>query len=301
MDKPKRIIALGFFDGVHLGHGALLKQVKTLALAQNARASAFTFDKSPSAVLTGDRVPLLSSVAQRKWLMQHYYGIEEVIVASFERMMRMPWQEFVVDYLIGELGTVHVVAGHDFHFGHKGQGTPQRLFDLCRQLGIGCDIIQPIEQEGRTISSTYIRTLIERGEMAHARKFLGHPHFITGELHKYLFEANPLAAFSSYILTLCEEMVRPAFDSYATQIVYAGSIFPAITVITAQKSNTPCADAAQTLSVFTGAPLDLSNKMVQIFFHRQIREAEQFAPAQEFPAQLKHDMLALEEYLSKPQ
>ena len=82
--------------------------------------------------------------------------------------------------LVGDLGAVHLVAGHDFHFGYKGEGNPQRLQETVPgQLGIGCDIIPKVEQEGITISSTYIRTLMAQGEMERANEFLGHPHTLT--------------------------------------------------------------------------------------------------------------------------
>lgn len=91
MSKTKRVIALGFFDGVHLGHGALLRTVKETADRLGARACAFTFDRSPTAVITGRDVPLLSTVEDRIFLMRQCYGIEEVVVAPFDAMQRMDW------------------------------------------------------------------------------------------------------------------------------------------------------------------------------------------------------------------
>ena len=121
-NKPKRVIALGFFDGVHLGHGALLRAVTAAADRLEATACAFTFDRHPGGAITGQKVPLLSSVEDRIWLMRRWYNIQEVIVASFDAMQRMDWEEFIVRYLVEELGAVHVVAGHDFHFGYLGKG-----------------------------------------------------------------------------------------------------------------------------------------------------------------------------------
>ena len=76
MNNTKRVIALGFFDGVHNGHGQLMKAVTAAANRTGAVASAFTFDRSPTAVITGQPVPLISSVEDRIWLMRHYYGIQ---------------------------------------------------------------------------------------------------------------------------------------------------------------------------------------------------------------------------------
>ena len=169
MEKQQRVIALGFFDGVHLGHGALLQAVKEKADRLGAVPTAFTFDKSPTAVITGQAVPLLSTVEDRILLMRQCYGMREVVVAPFDAMQRMDWEEFIVRYLVETLGVVHVVAGHDFHFGYMGKGSPERLKAKCTELGVGCDIIQKVERDSITVSSTYIRTLVAQGEMERAR------------------------------------------------------------------------------------------------------------------------------------
>ena len=103
MQTEKRVIALGFFDGVHLGHGALLRRVGEKAAELGAVPAAVTFDTHPeNLILKTPAVPLLSSPLDRAELMRRFYGIREVIVAHFdERMMHMPWREFVTDYQIG--------------------------------------------------------------------------------------------------------------------------------------------------------------------------------------------------------
>lgn len=104
MNKNRRVIALGFFDGVHNGHGALLRRVVDKARELDAVAAAFTFDRSPTAAITGQTVPLLSSVEDRGWLMRSRYGIQEVVVSNFDGMMRMDWEDFVDRYLAGRTG-----------------------------------------------------------------------------------------------------------------------------------------------------------------------------------------------------
>ncbi len=157
-ETTRRVVALGFFDGVHIGHGALLRRVGEVAASLGAVPSAVTFDTHPTNLILKTPMPLLTSPLDRADLMRRYYGIRDVIVARFdERMMHMPWQEFVSDYLVKEHGAVHLVAGHDFHFGYKGEGNPERLEAMCRELGVGCDIIPKVEQDHITVSSTYIR------------------------------------------------------------------------------------------------------------------------------------------------
>ena len=229
MSTPKRVIALGFFDGVHKGHGALLRTVAQAADRLGAKPCAFTFDRSPTAAITGQAVPLLSSVEDRVWLMRRYYGIEEVIVAPFDGMQKMDWQDFVSEYLQKELGAVHVVAGHDFHFGYMGKGNPQRLQEKCRELGMGCDIIQKVEQDGITISSTYIRTLIAQGEVERADQFLGHPHTLTNRVAHGKKIGTTTLGFPTVNLLIPQGVIVPAFGVYATRVWFDGQCRCAVT------------------------------------------------------------------------
>ena len=227
--NTKRVIALGFFDGVHLGHGALLQAVTRAADRLGASACAFTFDRHPASAITGHPVPLLSSVEDRVWLMRHYYGIQEVIVASFDAMMRMDWEDFVTQYLVQDLGVVHVVAGHDFHFGYMGKGNPERLREKCAQLGLGCDIIGRVEQDGITISSTYIRTLIAQGEMERANQFLGHPHILSNRVGHGKKLGGSTLGFPTVNLRVPDQVIFPAFGVYATRVWFDGQCRCAVT------------------------------------------------------------------------
>ena len=221
MQTEKRVIALGFFDGVHLGHGALLRRVGEKAAELGAVPAAVTFDTHPeNLILKTPAVPLLSSPLDRAELMRRFYGIREVIVAHFdERMMHMPWREFVTDYLAGEHGAVHLVAGHDFHFGYKGEGNPERLQALCGELGIGCDIIPKVVQDHITISSTYIRTLVAQGEMERANQFLGHPHTLTDTV-AHGKKLGGTLGFPTVNLRFQPGVLVPAHGVYATRVTF---------------------------------------------------------------------------------
>ena len=217
MEKQRRVIALGFFDGVHLGHGALLRAVKETADRLGAVPAAFTFDESPAAVITGKTVPLLTGVQERTALMEQLYGIREVVVAPFQTMQRMDWEDFIAEYLVKKLGVVHVVAGHDFRFGYQGRGNPDRLRAKCEELGVGCEVIQKVELEGVTVSSTYIRSLVAQGEMERAGRFLGHPFRLAGAVRHGKRLGSALGC-PTVNLSLPTEAVAPAFGVYATRV-----------------------------------------------------------------------------------
>ena len=178
----ERVIALGFFDGVHLGHGALLRRTAEEAARRGCTPAVFTFDRPPKEVVTGVPCPLINSPEDRKDLIRRLYGIQDVLMVPFDNeMMTTPWDDFIVRILVGRYHAVHLVAGHDHHFGHRNQGTPELLAQKCAQLGLGCDIVEAVKIGGEPVSSTRIRALLEQGRREDACRLLGHS--LLSELH----------------------------------------------------------------------------------------------------------------------
>lgn len=296
LNKDKRVIALGFFDGVHRGHGALLKTVVQKAAELGAIASAFTFDRSPTAAITGQTVPLLSSVEDRIWLMRRYYGIQEVIVSSFDGMMRMDWQDFIIKYLVKELGVVHVVAGHDFHFGYMGKGNPQRLQETCAKLGIGCDIIGKVELDDIVISSTYIRTLIAQGEMDRAVEFLGHPHVLTNRVTHGKKIGSSSLGFPTVNLQIPSPVIVPAFGVYITKISVAGKQYPAVTNVGVRptvQDNDGRVTVEGFILNFHG---DLYGQELRVEFYHRLREERKFSSYQALSDEIRRNAQQTQDY-----
>ena len=296
MSTPKRVIALGFFDGVHKGHGALLRTVAQAADRLGAMPCAFTFDRSPTAAITGQTIPLLSSVEDRVWLMRRYYGIEEVIVAPFDGMQKMDWQDFVSEYLQKELGCVHVVAGHDFHFGYMGKGNPQRLQEKCRELGMGCDIIQKVEQDGITISSTYIRTLIAQGEMERANQFLGHPHTLTNRVAHGKKIGTTTLGFPTVNLLIPKGFIAPAYGVYATRVWFDGQCRCAVTNVGVRptvEDNDGHVTVEGFILDFDG---DLYGHEIRMEFYKYLRPEQKFASMQALADEIRHNAQQTRDY-----
>ena len=296
MSTPKRVIALGFFDGVHKGHGALLRTVAQAADRLGAMPCAFTFDRSPTAAITGQTIPLLSSVEDRVWLMRRYYGIEEVIVAPFDGMQKMDWQDFVSEYLQKELGCVHVVAGHDFHFGYMGKGNPQRLQEKCRELGMGCDIIQKVEQDGITISSTYIRTLIAQGEMERANQFLGHPHTLTNRVAHGKKIGTTTLGFPTVNLLIPQGVIVPAYGVYATRVWFDGQCRCAVTNVGVRptvEDNDGHVTVEGFILDFDG---DLYGHEIRMEFYKYLRPEQKFVSMQALADEIRHNAQQTRDY-----
>ena len=298
MSTPKRVIALGFFDGVHRGHGALLRTVANTAKKLGATAAAFTFDRHPTTVITGHTVPMLSNVEDRIWLMRRYYGIDEVIVASFDAMQKMDWQDFIVQYLVEELGAVHVVAGHDFHFGYMGKGNPDRLKAKCAELGVGCDIIGKVEQDGITISSTYIRNLIAQGEMDRANEFLGHPHILTDTVAHGRKIGGSTLGFPTVNLHIHPPVIVPAHGVYATRVWFDGRYHYAVTNV-GVRPTVAGGDGQVTVEGFIlDFDGDLYGKTLRMEFFHRLRGEQRFPSMQALSDEIRRNAEQTRDYFA---
>ena len=170
----KLAIALGFFDGVHLGHQALLRRTVERGRERGMTPAVFTFDRAPKEVVTGQAVPLLTTPEERIRVIQALFPIQMVLVAPFDReMMTMDWRDFI-DLLVEKFRAGWLVAGHDYRFGYRNAGDVEKLRRRAAELGVGCDIIPPVTLEGQLVSSSHIRELLAAGRQEEARRFLGH-------------------------------------------------------------------------------------------------------------------------------
>ncbi len=217
MEQPK-VIALGFFDGVHLGHGQLLSRCRQEADRLGVCAAALTFDLHPDTLVSGTQVRLLSSTQDRSRLMQELYGIEEVLTLHFDDdMCSMEWQQFLQKILIEKYHAVGLICGHDFRFGAGGRGTAALLQEAAAKHGISCAVVPEYRLENITVSSTYIRTLIASGELDRARWFLGHPHMLSGKVVEGRHLGRTLGIPTANLIPN-QELVLPPNGVYACRV-----------------------------------------------------------------------------------
>lgn len=297
MQNEKRVIALGFFDGVHLGHGALLRRTAEAAKRFGATPAAVTFDYHPKTFVGNKVVSLINTPEDRAWLMKSGYGIEDVIILPFDRsMMEMPWDVFVKEVLVGRYGAVHVVAGHDYHFGYKGEGNPEKLKMLCGELGIGCDIIEKVELDGITISSTYIRGLLECGDVEGAVRFLGHPHVLSGSVVPGK-QVGRTIGIPTANLVIPERVLVPAYGVYATRVVTGNGSYLAVTNIGIR----PTVDDGRGVTVepwildFDG---DLYGQTIRVEFFKKLRGEKKFTSLEELKQEIFHNAEQTREYFA---
>lgn len=228
MNTTKRIFALGFFDGVHLGHQALLRQCVALAEKMHCQSAAITFDRHPQSLFSDHPPALISTENDRRMLLTRF-GMREVFTFPVTtEVMSTPWQAFLEKLL--EMGAAGFVCGDDFRFGCRGQGSSEKLQGFCREYGLPCIIVPEQTVDGIRVSSTYIRQQLETGDMATAVKFLGHPHFLTGTVVPGKQLGRRLGIPTAN-LHLPQALTVPKFGVYACLCRIDGTAYPAVTNI----------------------------------------------------------------------
>ena len=282
--EHKRIFALGFFDGVHLGHQALLKACVELAAQLDVETAAITFENHPQSLFMKQTPPLLTTLQDRYRLLLHY-GIDHVYTYPVtEKVMSTDWRVFLDELML--CGGVGFVCGHDFRFGHKGEGDAEKLRRYCEAKGLPCIIVPEQTLDGIRISSTHIRQLIEQGDMETASKFLGHPHALSGRVVAGRQVGRTIGIPTANIL-IPDGVVVPKLGVYACRCRIGEQVYSAVTNI----GSRPTVGGHQVRSEswildFEG---DLYGKTITLELISMLRPEEQFPSLDALRAQIHRD------------
>ncbi len=279
--NERKIFALGFFDGVHLGHQALLAQCCRLASEGNCRAAAVTFDVPPSTLLQNLQPNMINTGDDRVALLRQY-GMEEVVVYETTRQtLSMPWQDFLRG--LEDRGAAGFVCGEDYRFGRKGEGSAQILQEFCRGKGLPCVVVPEQTMDGKKISSTHIRTLLEKGELEQANRLLGHPHILTGEVVSGK-QLGRTIGIPTANLHLPEGLLIPRFGVYACKVTVEGTEYIAVTNIgTRPTVGGENVTVEAFLLDFNG---DLYGKTLALAFHKFLRPEKKFSSLPELQKEI---------------
>ena len=178
--NDKYVLALGYFDGIHLGHTALLRRTAERAAELGVKSAVITFDVHPDTLVHNCSVPLINHDADRVALIRRMSGIENVYFIPFTRdTMQTHWRDFLITLEL-HCSAAGYVVGHDFRFGHRGEGSGDKLRRYGEENHLSVDVIDAVTVDGHVASSTCIRELLSQGDIAMANRVLGHPHFLSG-------------------------------------------------------------------------------------------------------------------------
>ena len=209
------VVTIGAYDGVHLGHRALIERVRSMAATLQCASAVVTFDRHPATVVRPDSAPKLLTDVEQKLELLAETGVDYVLVVHFdEARSKESAEDFVHEVLVGCLAAKAVVVGHDFHFGHGRRGNVPMLQSMGAELGFDVLGISLVAEEGEPISSTRIRGLLAEGDVVGAAHLLGRPHEVRGVVEQGDQRGRELG-FPTANVAVPAEILLPADGIYA--------------------------------------------------------------------------------------
>ena len=293
--SKKTIYALGFFDGVHLGHGALLNSCRELAEAMECRSGVITFSNHPDTLVHGVTPGLITTEQDRNTILTRDFRMERVVSLPFDRkMMEMPWERFF-RMLVEEYDAGGFVCGEDFRFGYRGEGNAMKLLEICRREEIPCVVEGQLKMGGMVISSTYIRNLVEMGLMERAIHFLGHPYVLTGTVVPGQQLGRRLGVPTANLM-LPPELAVPKFGVYACKCLVDGKRYAAVTNV----GTRPTVDGVGVtvepwIQDFSG---DLYGREITLEFYKFLRPEIRFDSLKDLQQAIRQDAADTKKFLS---
>ena len=293
---PKPVLTLWNFDGIHLGHQALLQRVVQDAKARDGRSVVLTFEPHPLTILAPQRAPRLILTHKDKMVLLQSCGVDAVIIQPFNSAFaNVEAEAFVRGYLVERLKVHKMWVGKDLRFGKGRKGRVEDLIRWGAEGGFEVGIVGPVHLGGVRISSSRIRDLIKRGDVHEVQGFLGRYHFASGRVIPGYQRGRQLGFPTANIVTRTEML--PSDGIYATFLEADRRLWPSVTNIGV---NPTFGGGPRTIESyifdFSG---DLYGRSVKLFFVKRIREEKKFPTPEDLVGQMKKDVLGAQEILNQ--
>jgi riboflavin kinase/FMN adenylyltransferase len=288
---PKRssVLAVGNFDGLHLGHQAILRATVERALETNAVSTALTFDPAPLKVLRPESAPARISTNTQRLEWCSVLGLEAAVVMPFTiELSRLAPEDFVEQILVNELRVATILVGENFRFGHRQAGNVKLLRELGERLGFEVVIVPPVVFRGEIVSSTIIRREIAEGDVSHAGRLLGRPFVLTGDVvsgtgtgSKFTFPTLNLAA---------EQELLPARGVYITRTCFRGDSQSHRSVTNIGMRPTFNGTGLTVETHLLDSRGEIPAKRLEVRFWKRLRPEEKFSGPTELREQIARDI-----------
>ena len=286
----RTVATIGNFDGVHLGHQAILTRVCQRAQELGGQAVAITFNPHPVKVLRPEvKLPLLTTSDQKLQLMADS-GLDAVIVLPFTReFAALPAREFVGRYFCERLKAREVVVGHDYCFGRGREGNIDLLKEMGETHGFTVQVVWAVEVDGAVVSSSLIRALLRLGKVSEANRLLGHPYGVAGQVIQGKGRGAKLLGVPTANIRSANELL-PASGIYAVWVRRGTATLPGVANI----GTCPTFDNEELslevhLLEFSG---DLYGESLEVQFVARLREEQRFPSLETLAAQIRADIAA---------
>ena len=291
-------LAIGNFDGIHLGHQSILRASVGRACEIGAVSTILTFDPTPQKVLRPESAPLRISTTEQRLHCFAALGMDAAVVLPFtHELAKLSPQEFVEQILVQDLRVRAVFIGENFRFGHKQAGDAQLLSRLGVQHGFQVFVLPPVLYKGEIVSSTIIRREIACGDVAHAARLLGRPFVLTGKVvsgtgtgRRFTFPTLNLAA---------EQELLPARGVYVTRTLLEGETRTRRSVTNVGVRPTFNGSALSVETHILEPIPEISPARIEVHFWKRLREEKKFAGAEELRAQIASDISAANKFFDR--
>lgn len=281
---PPSVVTIGNFDGVHLGHQAILRRVVERAETSRAMPAVLTFFPHPARVLRpAHAAPLLATLDQRLSAFASI-GIDAALVLKFDReLAQVSAEEFVKRYLVDTMRARAILVGGNFRFGHKQAGDVALLEQFGKNWNFSVEVVAPVIVDGVVVSSTAVRDAVAEGLMDRARKFLGRAYTLSGEIQPGTGVGRKLVVPTLNLATRQE--LLPKIGVYATEVVLDGKTYRAATNVGVR----PTFDGARTAveSHLLDFDEDRTGGTMEVRFWTRLRDEIKFSG----PAALREQVL----------
>jgi riboflavin kinase/FMN adenylyltransferase len=287
-------VAVGNFDGLHLGHRKILARLCAVAERRGLRSLVLTFEPHPERALGKRSVRMLDTPDER---LERLRGtcIDAVVVAPFGRAFaRLGCPEFVDEVLRGKLGAMEIVVGRGFRFGRNRRGDTARLRALGRRSGLGVHVVAPAVRDGRTVSSTAVRRLVALGRVEEAARLLGRPYEIAGRVVRGRGRGHRLGFPTANLVTANEILPEGVF---ITETVRGDKVHPSVTSVGTNPTFGPNPLSVETLLLdYQGS---LYSAGITVRFLRKLRPTRTFPDAEALAAGIAGDVAAARAWFAR--
>jgi len=292
------VLAIGNFDGIHLGHQEILRDAAIRASNSGDVATALTFEPAPLKILRPEAAPKRLSTNEQRLEWFKVVGLESAVVQNFtHELSLLSPKEFVEQILVKQLRMRALLVGENFRFGHKQGGNTALLKELGTRHGFEVIVVPPVIYHGEIVSSTVIRREIAEGDVSHAGRLLGRPFVLTGEV---VSGAGIGRKFTVPTLNLVpEQELLPARGVYITRTLLDGEPKSRRSVTNIGMRPTFNGSSLTVETHLLEAPAEFETKRVEIRFWKRLREEKKFSGPEELKAQIARDIAATHRFFTR--
>lgn len=291
---PATVIALGTFDGLHLGHTDVINTAKDYAERSGLKLAVFTFSNHPLALIRPDLVPVRIISAEEKIKLLESFGVDYLINIPFtEDFAALSPDEFLEKLACFNYRCL--VVGENFTYGFLGSGKTETLERSGRKNGFDVIVRPLVKMNGNVVSSTGIRNLIQAGHIEYANRMLGRAYAITGKIVHGEQRGRKLGFPTANIELLHGEMAVPAPGVYAVTASIEGSIYEGMGNIGNNPTFNDVEHARLEVNLFN-CSRDLYGKTMSVQFHKYIRAEKKFSGVEELCRQIEEDKKTIKTY-----